>query len=192
MTTPVYNILDTWNDAGVTYAGIKLNVTNTASNAASKLIDLQVGGSTKFNVDRNGQIYAGYGLSLAQAAIWADYPNALQLSANSQLSWSTGATGIGASAALRLALDATAVLAQRNGTAAQTYRVYETYTDASNYSRGYIKASSTSVEVGSEAAGTGTKRNIVLNGANRAAYDASPSATTIRDILISHGLMAAS
>lgn len=34
--------------------------------------------------------------------------------------------------------------------------------------------------------------NIVLAGANRAAYDASPSATTIRDILISHGLMAAS
>jgi hypothetical protein len=34
--------------------------------------------------------------------------------------------------------------------------------------------------------------NIVLAGANRATYDASPSATTIRDILISHGLMAAS
>lgn len=34
--------------------------------------------------------------------------------------------------------------------------------------------------------------NCVLAGANRAAYDASPSATTIRDILISHGLMAAS
>jgi hypothetical protein len=44
------------------------------------------------------------------------------------------------------------------------------------------------------AGGTGSvaKGNVVLDGGNRAAYDASPSATTIRDILISHGLMAAS
>ena len=44
------------------------------------------------------------------------------------------------------------------------------------------------------AGGTGSagKGNVVLDGGNRAAYDASPSTTTIRDILISHGLMAAS
>jgi hypothetical protein len=37
-----------------------------------------------------------------------------------------------------------------------------------------------------------TKGNVILDGGNRAAYDAAPSTTVIRDILISHGLMAAS
>jgi hypothetical protein len=71
-------------------------------------------------------------------------------------------------------------------------RVYGTYTDASNYERLALKTAAGACELITEAAGTGTRRNIMLNGANRAAYDASPSATTIRDILISHGLMAAS
>jgi hypothetical protein len=37
-----------------------------------------------------------------------------------------------------------------------------------------------------------TKGDVILDGGNRSAYIASPSATEIRDILISHGLMAAS
>jgi len=43
------------------------------------------------------------------------------------------------------------------------------------------------------AGGTGSvgRGNVTLNGGNRSAYIASPSATEIRDILISHGLMAA-
>lgn len=44
------------------------------------------------------------------------------------------------------------------------------------------------------AGGTGSvaRGNVTLNGGNRSAYIASPSTTQIRDILISHGLMAAS
>lgn len=48
------DITATLNNAGVTFTGIKLNWTNTASAAASKLIDLQVGGVTQFNVTRAG------------------------------------------------------------------------------------------------------------------------------------------
>lgn len=48
----------TWNDSGVTFTAWKLNVTNTASNAASKLIDLQTGGTTQFNVTRAGALFA--------------------------------------------------------------------------------------------------------------------------------------
>ena len=44
------------------------------------------------------------------------------------------------------------------------------------------------------AGGTGSAARgaVTLNGGNRSAYIASPTATEIRDILISHGLMAAS
>jgi hypothetical protein len=52
------NMIDlagTWNTTGVPTA-IKLNITNTASGAGSKLLDLQVGGSSKFFVDTDGYL----------------------------------------------------------------------------------------------------------------------------------------
>jgi hypothetical protein len=53
---PVLAGTQTWNDAGTTFRGIDLNITNTASAAASKMLDLRVAGSTKFNVDTTGAI----------------------------------------------------------------------------------------------------------------------------------------
>lgn len=44
----------TWNAGATTFSLIKANVTNTASAAASKLIDLQVGGVSQFSVTRAG------------------------------------------------------------------------------------------------------------------------------------------
>jgi hypothetical protein len=51
--TSMFDLAGTWNTSG-TPAAIKLNMTDTASNAASLLLDLQVGGSTKFHVDKLG------------------------------------------------------------------------------------------------------------------------------------------
>lgn len=51
---PVLNLAQTWNNAAVTFTGLKLNATDTASNAASLLMDLQVGGISKFLVFKNG------------------------------------------------------------------------------------------------------------------------------------------
>jgi hypothetical protein len=48
------DLIATWNNVATTFNGIKLDVTDTASAAASKLIDLQVGGVTKFNVTKDG------------------------------------------------------------------------------------------------------------------------------------------
>lgn len=47
----------TWNDALTTFTAIKYNITDTASAAASKLIDLQTGGTTQFNVDKSGNTF---------------------------------------------------------------------------------------------------------------------------------------
>ena len=49
-SNPVINASQTWNAAGVTFTGLKFNVTNTASASASKLIDLQIGGASYFQV----------------------------------------------------------------------------------------------------------------------------------------------
>lgn len=46
----------TWNNSGVTFTALKVNVTDTASNALSKLIDLQKGGVSQFYVDKSGGV----------------------------------------------------------------------------------------------------------------------------------------
>lgn len=51
---PVLDVTQAWNNAGTTFTGIRSNITNTASNAASLLADLQVGGTSKFKIDING------------------------------------------------------------------------------------------------------------------------------------------
>lgn len=55
-----------------------------------------------------------------------------------------------------LVRDAGAIFAQRDSTNAQTYRIYASYTDASNYTRGALSASSTAVTLAAESAGTGS------------------------------------
>lgn len=54
----------------------------------------------------------------------------------------------------------TNTLDQRNSTNAQTFNLYNTYTDASNYERGFFKWNSNVLEIGAEAAGTGTARTM--------------------------------
>jgi len=50
----VLSATSTWNGSGVAFTGIKFNVTDTASATASALVDLQVGGVTKFKIRKDG------------------------------------------------------------------------------------------------------------------------------------------
>jgi hypothetical protein len=53
----IYNLSDTWSDGATTYTSIKMSVTDTASAAASKLIDMQVVGTgSLFSVDKLGKL----------------------------------------------------------------------------------------------------------------------------------------
>lgn len=54
--TPMFNGTQTWNNGAVTFTGIKANITNTASAAASMLMDLQVGGTSLFSVAPTGGV----------------------------------------------------------------------------------------------------------------------------------------
>lgn len=69
--------------------------------------------------------------------------------------------------------DAANILAQRNSTSAQALRVYNTYTDASNYERGYVQYVGNVLQIGHEAAGTGAARDVQIKaqtGANLKLY----------------------
>lgn len=54
-STPL-TITQTWNDAADTFTGFEIDVTDTASAAASLLADFQVGGSSKAKIDKAGKI----------------------------------------------------------------------------------------------------------------------------------------
>jgi hypothetical protein len=94
------------------------------------------------------------------------------------------------------------ILARRNGVTAQEDQIYGTYTDASNYERLALRTAAGDYTIAAEAAGTGTQRNLVLSGANRAAHIADVSSGTdaayetainaIIAALESHGIAATS
>ena len=52
----VLNIASTWNNGSNKFDAIKANITNTASAATSLLLDLQVGGASKFKVGLDGTV----------------------------------------------------------------------------------------------------------------------------------------
>jgi hypothetical protein len=77
---PIITGTQTWNDAGVTFTGYKINITSTASAAASKLVDWQVGGTSMFSVNKAGDITMGNGSVLtAVAGLELRYASGMQL-----------------------------------------------------------------------------------------------------------------
>jgi hypothetical protein len=50
----IFDMTDTWNNGGTQFYAIKMNVTDTASASNSRLIDLLVGGASKYSVDKTG------------------------------------------------------------------------------------------------------------------------------------------
>jgi hypothetical protein len=82
------------------------------------------------------------------------------LSSGTPFGWAT--TTADGNADLTLFRDAADTLAQRRGANAQTFRVYGTFTDASNYVRAALSSTSTAVTLAAETAGTGAD-DIPLN-----------------------------
>jgi hypothetical protein len=196
------NITGTWNAAGVTFdAPLFMNITNTASAAGSLLMDLQVGSASKFQVQKTGDtvipdstgFYAsGLGINGMQGSgsfltFFANSNAVLQVDSsvgnivirsNLDLAW--GGVGAFGSPDIQLYRDASGVLAQRSSTTAQTFRVYNTFTDASNYERGVFDwgTSSNILTIGTQAAGTGTARNLKLvAGSASALFDTTADIT---------------
>lgn len=73
------------------------------------------------------------------------------------------------SADVTLLRDASNVLGQRNGTTAQRSRIYNTYTDASNYERGFVEWVTNVFRIGTEKLGTGVARalELIVDGTTR-------------------------
>jgi hypothetical protein len=189
---PTLPISATWNNAATTFTGIQFDVTDTASAAGSLLMDLRVGGVSRARVTKSGNLGIGGNLILpaATGAIVADGGagdgEIFISSVNSGTMISVSDTGIaiaggygigfsngGANRLTRdlyIARDAADTLAQRRGVNAQAFRIYNTFTDASNYERARIAWSANVLQIGTENAGTGLGRSLRIISAQEISF----------------------
>lgn len=182
---PALNSTQTWNNAGVTFTGYKINITDTASAGGSLLMDLQVGGVSQEKTDKSGNktltgkllvangtaAAVSVGFSTATGSgLWNRGSGVPGIAVNGTDIYSFGASTfslLSTSGAVSingdavLTRDAANTFAQRNGTAAQTRRLSNTHTDASNYERLTETWSSNVCYTKTEAAGTGTLRQYI-------------------------------
>lgn len=59
MTTKIYDMRDTWTDAGTSYTSIKMNALDLNSDINSRLMDLKRNGLSQFTIDKFGEIVTG-------------------------------------------------------------------------------------------------------------------------------------
>ena len=171
---PRLDLTQTWNAGGTTFTGLKFNATDTASAAASNLMVLQTNGANRFAVTPSGSITAGSTNSTLQprsvgtgfrfdnfagAGNSFGFTVALNSTTNGY-TWANEANS--PTVDLGIFRDAADTLAQRRTTNAQTFRIYNTFTDASNYERGKMEWASNVLRIGTEKAGTGTARSLEL------------------------------
>ncbi len=87
--------------------------------------------------------------------------NRVSIKSAAPLSWTANSDSYSAPV-LEIHRDADHILGQKSGTNPQTYRIYNTFTDASNYERASIGWSGNVLGIGTEAAGTGTARGLEI------------------------------
>ena len=80
--TPFLQATQSWNAGGVTFTGLKVNITDTASAAGSLLMDYQVGGVSKFSVSKAGNASVAGTLSVTGVATLTAQPILSSLTAS--------------------------------------------------------------------------------------------------------------
>jgi hypothetical protein len=158
---------------GWSTSGTGLGV-NAASGFAGNLLDLQVNGTSRARLLHTGALILippdnnpTQGLEFFTSAGTANgairfVPNTGVLSLVCTTSVDITVGFLSLASDTRLFRDAAHNLAQRNATNAQTFRVYGTFTDASNHVRAALSSTSTAVTLAAETAGTGAD-DIPLN-----------------------------
>lgn len=143
-----------------TRPSLKLRALSGTAGTQNVLESYDAGGSNTFSVRADGRVIAlAFDLGGSFGVTGSTWGSTNGLSA-------TTFVKIGSSGSFSfnddtyLYRDAANTLAQRNSTNAQAFRLYETYTDGSNYERLEINASATTNTIKPAAAGTGTASKI--------------------------------
>jgi hypothetical protein len=213
--TSLVDLATTWNTSG-TPSAIKLNVVETGINspAASKLMDLQVGGVSKFSISKGGE------LAMNSAADPSTYISNPQLGflfhGGGARSFFLGQNGSGLGLAnmssigligfssssvpawnnsdTLLARDAAGILAQRNGVAKQALRVYNTnLSTAPEWAEFDWITSGTgnTLKIGTNKSGDGVARPIdfVIGGTARMSLSTASDLTVVGSVSTGSGFV---
>ena len=169
------DLAGTWNTTG-TPSAIKLNITDTASNAASRLLQVSVGGSEKFAIRKDGAAMLTGGSnttggletssSYVRLGVSGGGTNWVFFGSNFYaVSSAMNIGGVGggtiANAVFNnatLNAEASGVISQFSTTVSQEKRLYGTYTSSTNYQRMTIKSVKQTLSAlsGASATTTGT------------------------------------
>jgi len=192
------HVAETWNASGTTFAAAKIVVTDTASMAASNLLELwsdAVTPTLKYSFGKSGnfKILGGNNSEIncnqlvtnngvAGNTDWGVYLNnssGIILKDTLSLGWSSGVATLGADTLLRRDGEADH-LAMRRGALGQKFSVYGTYPGASTWERFTITApTSGNVLLGTYRATSGVARGLELqvDGSTRLTFPVSGNPT---------------
>jgi hypothetical protein len=186
-TSAPVTISQTWADVAQTFKALVVNAAGTSnanSASGSLLLDLQVGGVSKVYADKDGAIYGTGTVSggtfktwmnasgyyqvdrPATGLIFAGYPGQFFVPASSFIGWNA-TEGAGGAIDTKLFRDgAPNTLALRNSTAAQTFRVYNTFPGNGNNEFGSLNwvDQPNEFQITTGQGGSGTSRALCLRG----------------------------
>ena len=142
------------------------NITAAAINGAlaNSGLSLPAGAAGAPSLNFGAPLTGFYSSSAARIDVAINGQNRMRLTSDLSLGssgavlWSSG-TSVGA-ADVSLSREAAGVLALNGGVSPQAFRLYNTYTDSSNYERGCLRWNANVLELGPEAAGTGSTRAV--------------------------------
>jgi hypothetical protein len=158
---PVLNATQTWSNSSATFTAVKLNVTDSNSAAASLLMDLQVAGTSKFSVKKDGSVSTG---------AWQGTAVGVAYGGTGQTTASTGdlIVGNGTNSLTRLGIGSTGqVLTVSGGTAAWAAGASGTVTSVSVTTANGVSgtvANATTTSAISLSLGDITPTSVALNG----------------------------
>lgn len=177
---PALEITQTWNNAAVTQDAFIIDVTSTAAGNTSNVFNFKKGGTTILRLDQWGALYpAANGAGVVGYQLDS---TGMVLKTQNGITWTSGSSAQGSrhvglfpSDWVTGQLDVTAggdirwSNGQYRDVALRTLLSYNQLTNLTNYERAKFGWNSNTLEIGVQAAGTGTAREIdflVPNGLN--------------------------
>jgi hypothetical protein len=173
-SAPVLDLAQTWDDGGTTFSGLQASFTNDASATDSSFFSIFLDATETFAIRRGANasgsatiIRGGGAGGLTWTArtrtgggVGLNFQHTLGIGASLEFLSTASGTTQGDVALIR---DGDGTLGQRRGANAQTFNIYNTFTSATNHERGFLKWSSNSFVIGTEAgSGGGSQRNMVF------------------------------
>lgn len=165
-SAPVLDLAQTWNNAAVTFRGVNWSFVDTSSGGSSEVLRISTGAagaSAILNIRKDGNATFANGVNVGTiggTSVIAGQGGQWRVSETGAFVFCSGAGGAYGTGDVFLRRDAANTLAQYNGANAQAYNIYNTFTSSTNYERGFLRWSSNNFEIGSEAAGSGSNREV--------------------------------